>query len=92
MRRYWDNLFHCDYLIHFYGFRDHSVKYVVFDKINPPVFEKNKFSFTRQGHRWNESTTVKYDNISIGEFQVHKNRDCFKFRFNMTGIVNAFHL
>lgn len=35
---------------------------------------------------WNESNTVKYSNVSIGEFQVHNKRNCFKFRFNMDGI------
>ena len=31
---------------------------------------------------------VKYDGITIGEFQVHKNRNCFKFRFNMQNLLN----
>ncbi len=92
IKLYWENLFHCDYLLCFYGFTNHNLKYVVFERINPPAFEKNKFSFTRQGSEWNESTTVKYNNISIGEFQVHIHRDCFKFRFNMEGVVKAFKL
>ena len=48
------------------------------------TWEKNCFSFTRPSiDEWNESNTVKYKDISIGEFQVHKSRSCFKFRFNM---------
>ena len=43
------------------------------------MWEKEKFTFTRQTiEKWNESNTVKYDGISIGEFQVHNNRNCFK--------------
>jgi hypothetical protein len=50
-------------------------------------FEKNRFSFTRDLLEWNESTTLKYDNISIAEIQIHKNRT-FKFRFAMRGVMN----
>ena len=37
----------------------------------------------------NFCNTVKYDGISIGEFQVHKNRECFKFRFNLDNFVKV---
>lgn len=49
---------------------------------------KNAFSFTRLTlEEWNESNTVKYGGITIGEFQVHQNRNCFKFRFNMQNLL-----
>lgn len=48
------------------------------------VWKPELFSFTKPTlDLWNESNTVKYDGVSIGEFQVHNNRSCFKFRFNM---------
>ncbi len=91
--RYWQYLFHCDYLIYFYNFLDNNSnltyepKVLTLSKPNIPIWDKSKFSFTQTALSWNESNTVKYDGISIGEFQVHQNRDCFKFRFNMQNIL-----
>jgi hypothetical protein len=39
---------------------------------------------------WNESSVIKINNISIGEFQVHNHRDCIKFRWNFEKILNLF--
>ena len=48
----------------------------------------DKFTFTKQTvDEWNESNTVKYNGMSVGEFQVHKNRNCYKFRFNMPNLL-----
>ena len=87
-------MFDCDYLVHFYNVVDrndnptNSPQFVVFEKSSSPVWDKNKISFTKSTvAEWNESTTVKYDGITIGEFQVHNNRDNFKFRFNMAGVA-----
>lgn len=49
-------------------------------------FNKDKFSFTRNYDEWKESTTLKYENKSIAEVQVHKNRS-FKFRFIMKNFI-----
>ena len=90
---YWNNMFDCDFLIHFYNIIDRTgslspiPSYAVFNKTQSPVWEKRNFTFTKSLTTWNESCTVKYLDITIGEFQVHSNRDCFKFRFNMKGIV-----
>lgn len=46
-----------------------------------------KFSFTRNFDEWTESSTVKYAGISIGEFQIHKKRNSYKFRFNMNNLI-----
>ena len=88
---YWKNMFECDYLILFYNLENHAeplANYKVFGKSgNLPMWDKNKFSFTQTADSWNESNTLKYSGISIGNFQVHRNRDCFKFRFDMKGIM-----
>ncbi len=90
---YWKNIFECDYLILFYniiskeGEYYNLPKYKVFGKYNLPIWNKEDFSFTQTIETWNESVTLKYKNIRIGEFQAHKNRDCFKFRFDMKGIL-----
>ncbi|MGP1597625.1 MAG: hypothetical protein ACTTIG_01540 [Peptoanaerobacter stomatis] len=90
---YWKNLFDCDYYLHIFNLDNNSnplENYVLLEKKQPPVWDKDKFSFTQSVETWNESNTLKYDGISIGEFQVHNNRNCFKFRFNMKGIMDLF--
>lgn len=87
---YWRNLFDCDYYLHFFNLENHYNplnNYVLLGKAAPPLWDNSKFSFTRSLERWNESNTLKYCGISMGEFQVHRNRNCFKFRFNMQGVM-----
>ncbi len=95
LTEYWKNLFDCDYLIYVYNVltasnqlsRSPSAR--LFEKSKSPQWEKSKISFTQSLTTWNESCTVKYSGVSIGEFQVHNNRDCFKFRFNISGLIRA---
>lgn len=91
---YWENIFDCDYLIHIFNVVDAldlptgMPQYIVIKKTNGPIWDPSKISFTKPvATDWNESNTVKYDGVTIGEFQVHNNRDNFKFRFNMAGIT-----
>lgn len=86
IRQMWTNTFCCDYLIWIYF--DGSWKADIFKKIDYPF--SDKFSFTRGIANWEESTTVKIGKISIGEFQIHKHRDCVKFRFDMQKILSNF--
>ena len=51
-------------------------------------WQKEKFTFTKTDiSLWNESNTVKYDGLTIGEFQVHNHRSCFKFRFHLANLL-----
>lgn len=88
---YWKNMFECDYLLLLYNldtFQNPLYNYRVWGKMGKiPNWNKNEFSFTSELDTWKESTTLKYKNISIGNFQVHNNRKSFKFRFNMKGIA-----
>lgn len=91
---YWQNMFDCDYLILFYdvipALEGHGrVGYRVFGRrAVPPRWCLDLFSFTKSSpDAWNESNTLKYNGITLGNFQDHRNRDCFKFRFNMDGII-----
>lgn len=84
---YWRHMFECDYLIHFYNILYNCPKYVVLGKLATPKWDPSQFSFTQTLDSWNESCTIKHKGRAIGEFQVHNNRDCFKFRFNMDGMV-----
>ncbi|MFI3306931.1 MAG: hypothetical protein R3Y21_00010 [Mycoplasmatota bacterium] len=46
------------------------------------------FAFSKKTiDEWNESNTVYYNGISLGEFQVHNNRNCYKFRFNFKNLI-----
>lgn len=51
-------------------------------------WDRAKFSFTKPTlEEWNESNTLKYDGVTIGEFQVHHHRNSFKFRFHMPNLL-----
>ncbi|MDO4988615.1 MAG: hypothetical protein Q4E17_06315 [Synergistes sp.] len=88
---YWKNMFDCDYLILLYNLENGSdpmQNYKVFGKMGRcPLCDKDKFSFTQTLETWNESNTLKYNRVPIGNFQVHAHRDCFKFRFDIKGIM-----
>ena len=60
----------------------------IFERIVDEYKELIKnFTFTKNINSWNESCTVKYNEISLGEFQLHANRSPNKkFRFNMQNL------
>ncbi|MEE3411069.1 MAG: hypothetical protein VZQ47_01220 [Treponema sp.] len=86
---YIEHLFDSDWLLWIYEEADsYSFKVISQNQIKEKNWEKGKFTFTKEKlEDWNESNTVKYDGLSIGEFQVHKNRSCFKFRFNLQNLL-----
>lgn len=97
---YFENLLCCDYLIYI---KEQKNNYNVFCSnlsITKNDFEKiikdKVIFFSKNKDNWNESNTVKINmeslnkknkNLSIGEFQFHKNRDCIKFRFNINSLL-----
>lgn len=90
---YWKHLFECDYIVYIYNFISrqglltNKPQYIVLTKHRCPTFNKAEISFTKKIDAWNVSCTVKYYDVSIGEFEVHRNRNCFKFRFKLKGIL-----
>lgn len=40
-----------------------------------------QFSHNIKNKLWNESSSISINGVTIGEFQVHNNRDCIKFRW-----------
>ena len=87
---YIEHLYDSDYLLWIYK-RSNDFNYRIFEGnyAEGIVWEKDKFSFTKESaNDWQESNTLKYDGISIGEFQVHRTRDCYKFRFNLENFSN----
>jgi hypothetical protein len=95
LTEYWKNLFDCDYLIYICNVLadtnslSSAPTVRLYEKSHSPIWDMTKISFTQNLASWNESCTVKYSGISIGEFQVHNNRNCFKFRFNIGGLIEA---
>lgn len=91
---YWQYMFHCDHYLHFYNVLDrfgdltNNPQCIVLRNLPEHInLNPNLISFTRSLNTWNECNTVKYNGISIGEFQVHRNRNCLKFRFNIAGVL-----
>lgn len=85
---YITHLFDSDYLLWLHKDKGEWI-YNIFNKdaAKGIMWDKDKFSFTKPTiFEWNESNSVKYNNITIGEFQVHLHRNCFKFRFNMKNL------
>jgi len=85
---YLDHLLSCDYLLWIYQ-KKSKFYYKIIQKSNLSRFNwnVNMFSFTKDIISWNESCTVKYNGISLGEFQLHSNRSPNKkFRFNMQNL------
>jgi hypothetical protein len=48
------------------------------------------FSHITKNKVWNESTTIKINSNSIGEFQVHNKRNCIKFRWSLEQMLALF--
>lgn len=85
---YISHLLDSDYLLWIYK-KKNAYEYKIFnsDFANDFIWDVSKFSFTKPTlDAWNESNTLKYDGVSIGEFQVHRSRSCYKFRFNMENL------
>lgn len=87
---YLEHLLDSDYLLWIFKEKE-KFNYKI---INSAIYrgfkwEYEEFSFTKNTvEKWNESNTLKYKGVSIGEFQVHKGRVCYKFRFNMKNLLN----
>lgn len=86
---YVNHLFDSNWLLWIYETKNgFEHKAISGDSIEEFNWKKENFSFTKKTiEEWNESNTVKYNGISIGEFQVHTNRNCFKFRFNLKNLL-----
>ena len=87
--KYYQNLFVCDYILWIYK-RKGELNYLLIDRRNAfpyPFNIKEGFSFTRDPKNWKESTTIKYKKVSIGEYQIHNERDCIKFRFHFQNVL-----
>lgn len=88
---YLNHLLDSDYLLWIYKEKS-GFKYKILNAVDTTNIDwrKEEFSFTRDTlETWNESTTVKYRGISLGEFQVHRSRNSYKFRFDMKNLLKV---
>lgn len=91
IKKYLEKTFICTNLVWIY-----NDKGTYLAKIYNKGLIKNKFfsikskdyTFTKTFENWNESNTIKYKGITIGEFQIHNNRNVVKFRFNFLNLLN----
>ena len=91
---YLDHLLSCDYLLWIYQ-KNSKFYYKVIQKNNLSNFnwDIRNFTFTKDINSWNESCSVRYNEISLGEFQLHGNRSPNKkFRFNMKNLCKILNL
>jgi hypothetical protein len=78
LKLYWKHAFNTHLL--YYSEKDDS--FTLFEPKKCPNFKKGEITFTKQGDKWLESTSLRWKNIPIGEFQCQNGRNCFKFRWN----------
>jgi len=91
---YVKNLFDCDHTLWLWA--EPAPGYRIFERasLDDVHWELDRFTFTVSPEEWNESCTVKYlprgesKPRSIGEFQIHNNRDNYKFRFIMKNLID----
>ena len=91
---YVEHLFDSDYLLWIFK-KNKSISYSIIGSIEKQKamnfqWDSSSISFTKANLlEWNESNTLKYRGITIGEFQVHNNRSCYKFRFVLDNFLKV---
>jgi hypothetical protein len=56
-------------------------------KLKNPITIEGAYFYNE---KWRESATIKYKNLTIGEFQIHNHRNCVKFRFQLDNFIRLF--
>jgi hypothetical protein len=84
---YYKNLFCCDYLLWIKKDKNNNILSKLIKK--PKLYKINSklLKLTKNINSWKECNTLKYNKIPIGLFQIHKNRNCIKFRFNFENLL-----
>ena len=49
-----------------------------------------QFSHVIKAKEWNESTTLTVNGINIAEIQLHRNRNCIKFRWFFEKLIHFY--
>lgn len=86
---YFKHTFDCD----IFYYNEPKDKCLYIKTIKDIEWRDCRFKFTRNLDTWNESTTLHIltpKPVTIGEFQIHNNRDGIKFRWNFEKVLNVF--
>ena len=87
---YLEHLLDCDFILWIYATNARTTfeyKIVDCNQIRSIIWNKDLFEFTQTAESWNESCSVRYNGVSLGSFQIHSNRKCYKFRFNFPNLL-----
>ncbi len=81
-------LFLSDYILHLTLTETVNALVIKKPDLKSLTFKNENFNFTKKNPLdWNESNTLKYGDIRLGEFQLHKNRSGLKFRFHFENLI-----
>lgn len=79
-----------DYPIVYYNKYKNLLLFVtLIENINWTNYEIT-FTHIIKNKKWNESSCIKINNITIGEFQIHNKRDGIKFRWYFENLIKLF--
>ncbi len=82
------NTFHCP-IVYYNKYTNVILYLYIIKQIDWEIYTI-LFTHIIKQKKWNESSTIKINNITIGEFQFHNHRDCIKFRWSFENILNMF--
>jgi len=86
LEKYFEYTFDCD-IIYYNKPKD----ILLLIKQQPPI-NFTECHLSKNPSSWRESSTVKYNNTSIGEFQIQNHRDCIKFRWDFLKLLSVFSI
>lgn len=91
---YIDRLFDCDYLLWLWCSDDQvGFRVIPREVVRGRRWSKEDFKYTQSLETWNESCTVKCryggGELSLGEFQAHRHRSPYKFRFILKNLCRV---
>ena len=86
LRSYWHHTFHCPVL--FYDCVESRVYWI--QPFSEPEWNQEDVSFSKTLTEWRESNTLRVNDLTLGEFQIHTHRSCIKFRWNFKQILTTF--
>lgn len=90
LKDYYNQLFSSDFIFYISELNNIKPSFFLLSKEREIEFNKDFISFKKDIEEWKSSNQVIYKGSILGEFQLHNNRDCFKFRFFMPTLLSLF--
>jgi hypothetical protein len=89
---YYTYLFSCDYLLWIKkntdtGNSNDIINYKILTKKNLDYLVSANFTLSNSLNNWNSYNSLRYNNSTIGIFQLHNNRNIIKFRFYLDNLL-----